>query len=478
MNPAILGIVPWLFALNTGSPVAEHGNGPSSATEPSKPTVQSVQEPDPVASIWDDPEFKKRVARNILLRTELEPPMTVDEQEILSEVVEKISNEDYAGAIKQLKSSMGEESTEQFDFMLGYVHYIEQDMESARDAFQMAVQRFPNFLRGWKMLGQTLMQLEDYASARTAIAESIALGGADSDMFGVLGYAYTKLGNPVSASTAYEMASVLDPNNAQWRLGLAMSYFEQGRFEQAASFTGVMIKEDPESKRLWELQAKAYARMGKLDKAIENYEMIDLLELSDFESLSALGDLYVNEKLFDLAVNAYSRALGKESVGQPNRLILASQVMVANAAYPEALTMITSLEQKYAETLADNHKKDLFRLRSVVAASTDDVPAQIAALEEFLKVDPLDGAVLLQLGQLHYGRDEYDRAIFYFDLAADQEAFKEKATLGHGQSLVGLERYSDAIPYLQASIQINPRESVKRYLKQIEDLARTTANNN
>ena len=76
------------------------------------------------------------------------------------------------------------------------------------------------------------------------------------------------------------------------------------------------------------------------------------------------------------------------------------------------------------------------------------------------------------LGQ-HYSRaNEPDRAIFYYERAASLEAFEANAKVREAQVLVGMTRYSDAVPLLRRAQEVKPREDIARYLEQVERMAK------
>ena len=88
-------------------------------------------------------------------------------------------------------------------------------------------------------------------------------------------------------------------------------------------------------------------------------------------------------------------------------------------------------------------------------------------------MDPLDGEALLLLGQHCTRENQPDRAIFYYERAESLEAVEATARTRHAQVLVGMGRFTDAIPLLRRAQEIKPREDVARYLEQVERLAKT-----
>ena len=93
-------------------------------------------------------------------------------------------------------------------------------------------------------------------------------------------------------------------------------------------------------------------------------------------------------------------------------------------------------------------------------------------LEEIVKNNPLDGEALIMLGQHYAAQNQPDRAVFYYERAESIEAFEVNAKIRHAQVLVGMGRYSEAVPLLRRALEIKPNDEVSTYLKQVERIAK------
>jgi tetratricopeptide (TPR) repeat protein len=108
------------------------------------------------------------------------------------------------------------------------------------------------------------------------------------------------------------MAVLLDPATLDWKVGLASSVLKQERYAEAVSLFNNLIADDPDRADLWLYQANAYIGLNQPLKAAINYELVDRMDQSTAKSLNKLGDIYVNQELFETAVNAYIRAFEKD----------------------------------------------------------------------------------------------------------------------------------------------------------------------
>jgi tetratricopeptide (TPR) repeat protein len=134
---------------------------------------------------------------------------------------------------------------------------------------------------------------------------------------------------------------------------------------------------------------------------------------------------------------------------------------------------VKHIREAFGDRLVEGDLRKVLKLEARLSMEDGSGGADaVQALEEILKLDPLDGDALMLLGQ-HYSRqNEPDRAIFYFERAGSLEAFEVKAKVRHAQVLVGMARYADAIPLLRRAQDLKPREDIARYLEQVERIAK------
>jgi tetratricopeptide (TPR) repeat protein len=300
----------------------------------------------------------------------------------------------------------------------------------------------------------------------------IELGGGDATMYGLLGFAYSNTEKPIAAESAYRMAILLDPATRDWKLGLAKSFFKQRRWPDAVALTSELIEETPDAADLWLLQANAFIGMGEIMKAAQNYEVVDRLGKTTVDSLNMLGDIYVNEELYDLAVGCYMRAMERTPLGAAERPIRAAKVLVGRGASLEAESLLGKVESVYGSSLSEADRKDILKMKArmaVVRGAGDD---EARILEEIVAIDPLDGEALILLGQYNARAGDAEKAAFLYERAAKIERFEADAKVRHAQLLVGQGKYADALPLLRSAQQLKPRETIQQYMEQVERVAR------
>jgi tetratricopeptide (TPR) repeat protein len=423
--------------------------------------------------IWNDPAFKKQFTESYLAETEVEPRVTVVERDEMEKIMKLISSDKMDDAARQLEGSRGKASSAVFDFTLANIYFQQEKLPEAAAVYEDAVAKYPKFRRAHRNLGLIYVRQGEYKKAISSFTRVIELGGGDALTYGLLGFACSSAGNNLSAESAYRMAVLMDPVTLDWQMGLARALFKQERSAEAAALCSSMIDAHPERADLWLLQANAFIGMNQPLKAAENYEMADRLNASTVDSLNMLGDIYVNESLFEMAVNAYIRALEKNPSGSADRAIRASKVLITRGALDETRRLIARIEELHSGDLNDASRKDLLKLRARIAVAEGAGAEEVKVLEEIVTLDPLDGEALILLGQHAARANDSQKALFYYERAESLEKFEADAKVRHAQLLVGQGKYTEALPLLRRAQELKPREDIQKYLEQIERISKS-----
>lgn len=424
--------------------------------------------------IWNDPVFKKRFVESYMAETEIEPRVTLDERDEMEKVLELISADKMDEAAKRLDKgrSRDKAASAVFDFTLANIYFQQEKLKEAAAAYRIAVDKYPKFRRAWKNLGLIYIRQGQFEKSLPALTRVIELGGGDAITYGLLGYAYSSVGNDLSAESAYRLAILLDPVTLDWKMGLARSLFKQERYAEAVALCDRLVAEQPERADLWLLQANAYIGLNQPLKAAEIYELVDRLGQSSVDSLNMLGDIYINEELYVLAVKSYLRAMDQAPDNKPDRVIRAAKVLAGRNAFEETRQLLDKIESVYGERLEAADQKDLLKLRARLAVAEGAGDEEARVLEQIVELDPLDGEALILLGQHAARTGDRDKAVFYYERAAAIEAYEADAKVRHAQLLVGETKYDEALPLLRRAQQIKPRDNIQEYLEQVERVAK------
>ena len=425
-----------------------------------------------VMQIFADPDFRKRAIENFNISSDLEPKLPATEKEAFTKIAD-LAATDVVKAYFELKSVVTADSSAVFDFTLGSIAYQLNRPNEAAKYLESATRKFPNYLRAYKNLGLIQLQQGRTDDAIKSLTRSIELGGGDGNTFGLLGTAYVSKENFVSAEGAFRNALLLQPTTPEWKLGLARCIFRQNKYAEAVSLMNDLIERQPDKPEFWLLLASAHLGLKEPIAAATCYEMIDRLGKSTPDTLTSLADIYLQESNYPLAVETYLRALDLKPGQKIDRPLRAAEVLNGKGAPAEAGILLEKLKIYAGNNIDADKKKKMLKLEAKIASAQGKTAESAAVLEQILKEDPLDGDALLLLGQHYAKSNQPEKAIFLFERAEGMEQFEADAKVRHAQVLVTAGKYDEAVPLLKRAQEIKARESIARYLEQIERLLKT-----
>jgi len=421
---------------------------------------------------WSDPEFQKQFLGSYGVLSELEPRLSAVEKQQLEKIIPLLSS-NTAAAKKALEKAATPQSSALFDFTLGNLAFQAGSMDEARQRFNTAVGKFPNFRRAHKNLALVEARTEHYEAAIREFSRVVELGGGDAITYGLLGHAYMTTSQYLSAESAFRNAALLQPESLDWKTGLLQCLLRQQKFAETVSLADELLKKMPERADLWLMQAGALVGMGEPRKAAENYEIVRRMGKASVGNLNALGDLYAHEDLWVLSESAYQEALEKDPAQPPQRPLRNLEVLLQGGASDQASVFLAKIRATYGKQLPEADEKKLLRLEARLSAAQGKGEDASKALEAIVALDPMDGEALLLLGQHYSQSNDTERAIFCYERAESLEAFEAEARLRHARILATQGRYREAVPLLKRVQEIKPRDDVARYLEQVEKLSRS-----
>ncbi len=422
---------------------------------------------------WESETFERYFMNTYIPETDIEPPVNVEEAEVLQKVQRYFQSDRMDRALDLLHAKNAADATAVFDFMIGNIHLQQDEIELAIAAYSSATEKYGKFRRAWQNMGVCHVQKGDFLAARPALTKVLELGARDAITYGMLGLAHSADDEHVAAETAFRMAVLLDPATLDWKMNLARSMFKQQRYDDVAAMLAELISDNPARGDLWLLQANAYIGMNQPLRAMENYVMVDQLGASTTGSLLTLADICVNEKLFGMAVQRYIEALEMEPESGLDRIVRACKVLAAQGAVGETATLIDYVENQYGTELDTEERTALLKLRARLAvASGAGGAAEAEILEQVVALNPTDGEALLLLGQFYRGIGDFDRAMLRLQQAESIPEFEADAKVRQAQVMVDQGRVKDAVRLLRQAQAVKPRDNVQDFLDQVERSAR------
>lgn len=430
-----------------------------------------LPEDHPLAPLWNDPEFMRRVVGSYGFLARLEPPLTAEEQEQWRQTVIPALREDPQKAIEVLQPLVRSEASALFDFTLGTAYLQAGDPTNAQVHLEAAVAKHPDFLRAWKNLGFARARLGDAAGALRAFGRALELGGADAATLGVLGAVYLQSGRPVAAAAATQQALLFKPDDSALQLQLLQAWFASAQYEPALRLVEELLATRPDRAALWQWKAQLHVQRNERKEAVVAYETLRRLGEARPEDLFALADLYVLVEAPEEAAAVYREALATGTPAGPERALRAAEVLLAQAQTAAVRTLLEAVDHQSANTLPPHLQNQCLRLQARLLWVEGRAEAALERLEECLSRFPADGQALLLAADWYAHQGQREKAEFRYQAAAQIEAVAPEALVKHAQLLVRHQEYRRAAELLQRAQRLRPREAVQRYLDEVLKLA-------
>ena len=424
---------------------------------------------------WNNKGFIDRFMATYGVKSEVEPKISADENDLFKELIPLIQS-DPNQAIVKLKESITPESSAALEFTLGNLYVQGNNYPQAVIQYRAAIKKFPDFQRAHMNLGVVLIQVEKYAEAQKELARTLELGGEDGNIYGLIGYCHLIAEKYLSAEAAYRKALLFSPEKNDWKLGLAQCQLQQYKYGESVTLFGEMIQKDPDNADYWLHQANGYLGLAESDKAATNYEIVRRMGKADSKVLNLLGDIYVNQGTYKLAYDAYQEAVTLDKAKETAPPIRAVDILISVGEYDHASALLGNIRDVRENEFGEDDRLKVLQLEARLLLATGEEDRAIKALEQIVEKDPLDGESLLLLAD-YYGRnDKTEEAELFFQRAEQIDDFEVRAKVAHAQFLVSRSAYAKAVPLLKSAQSKRPRDSVQRYLNQVEKLARLTGN--
>ena len=423
-------------------------------------------------SILNDPEWQRHFLGSYGFLSGAEPDIRPTEREILKEVIDlmKVDPKAAAAMLAQRKPA---DASAAIDFVLANLQFQNGDTAGAIANYDSALAKFPDFRRAHKNLGLLRVQAGDFKGGVKHLSRAIELGERDGRAYGLIGYCYVNLENFVAAEAAYRNAILQQPDARDWQLGLARSLVAMQKNEEAVALFGSILEKNPEDATAWMLQANAYLGLDQPMAAAVNLEAVRMLGQADVTSLNLLGDIYMNEGIPDLALDAYRDVVRKDSSGkQIQAASRAVDLLYRAQAYAEAADLLSTIRKRYGKQLAGDVDLDLTTLEAKVARAQGRPDQAARLLERVVERDGTRGDALLELARHHRDRGNDQKALLMLERARNLEAFEHAALIEQAQFQVAARKYAEAAGLLREALAIRPEPRIERFLARVEEAAR------
>ena len=196
----------------------------------------------------------------------------------LSNGIDLYTKEDYKGAVKEFKRSIGLAPTSPYSSAasnyMANAYLKLDDMDQAIKTYKAAVKLNPMDDASYIKLGNLYFSEKKYKEAEETYDKAVKIN-PDAVNYYSLGQAHLATGRLGDAENVFNKVKTLAPQNTNGAYGLGLVRSKQGRFDDAVTFFEEAIRKKKDFYDAYAEIGYAYADMGLMDDA---QEMVDFLE--------------------------------------------------------------------------------------------------------------------------------------------------------------------------------------------------------
>lgn len=422
-------------------------------------------------AFWNSPQFQKQFLASYGVRSNVEPRFENPEEQIFYSQLGDTIRDQPQEAIKKITQQLNASSSAILSYTLGSLFFQEGQYQEAIKHYEVALSQFPDYLRAHKNLGIALIREERFGDSITHLVETINLGGADGTVYGLLGNAYLNLEKYASARLAYQNATLLDAENPLWELGIIKCAIATERYQEAVSLLDGVLSKQPDNAALWALQGNVYLQMEEADKAAVNFEILRKSGKATLQHLMLLGDIYMLSESIDLALAVYLEAIEQDGKGDIRRSLNAARILLNQGAWEPASAMFTKIRQAHEPTLSEQETFQLLKMESQVAIANGKGQEALSVLEQIIEKNPLDAEALLLAGDFYMQAEDFEKALFRFEMVARIPGSESDGWVKQATVLVKQQQYTKAIELLEKAQKSNPRDNIQKFLDSVKRVA-------
>jgi predicted Zn-dependent protease len=352
-------------------------------------------------------------------------------------------------------------------YFIGSAYMAAQNGKAAEAAFKAALTAMPDYARVHESTGILYLTGERYADAVSHLSRALQLGLATPNLYGALGFANQKLENYFGAESAFQAATMLEPESEQWQQGLLASLAASKQNEVGLAFVDQLLKRRPNDPGLWVYRASLELGAGRKQQGLNSLEVAIRLGNDEVANLQVCAALHLELGSVDRAVALLSAGIAK---GIDFRYADESmQSLAAREEWPALQKLLD--DYKNAPGLDDKQQSRLLLLRASLSGHDKNVVQQSAQLQQALALDAGNADALLQLGQLEEKNRNYAQAELLLQRATAYAEVSEAATLTLAQVAIDQHNYDKALKLLRDVHAANPaRTDLARNIEALESL--------
>ncbi len=395
---------------------------------------------------------------------EVEPEMTSAEYALYERVVPMaISRPEYAITLLENMLADQDEVSSAFKYVLANVYMNSERAEDAERLYKESVIDYPDFMRAWQNLGLLYYTQNRFKEAIPCFSQTIALGNRQAEIYGFIGYCLGKINNQYAAEAAYQQALAIEPFNVDWIEGILNLQLNSKQFDRVESLLKQLILIESRNEAHWLLYANVLVQLDRRVEAIGLLQTAVGLGLDNEDSLVMLGDLCAEQKFISEAMESYNSLMADNVNLGASRIVSFANVLIEDGKLTEARRLLDEVPEELPEVIMVKYLNS----ESRYFKGMDDIEKSKNALEQIVRLQPLNGEALLSLGTIYKDSGDTSRAIFTFEQTYALEEFVYFSSLELANIYLEDKDYEKSLGYLRDANSIERSTFLQEYIEKI-----------
>lgn len=415
----------------------------------------------------DSPAFRRRFLASHGVNEAIEPKLTIKDRP-LQEAIMPLIRTNPQKAIGLIEKELTPDTNPAFLNILGNLYYQTSDYPNTEIYMLRALKKFPSLRRSWRTLALSYVQRGMMDQAIGPLIKVIELGGGDAQSYGLLAYAHLNGAHYESALSAYRMARMFDPNSFDFKRGQAMCLIRTEQLGSAIALFDELIIDKPNESTFWMAQANAFLQSEQTAKAIANLQILSDAGTSTWESQMMLGDLYLNEDLFKLALDTYTLGYRMHPPAAMSQVVRPLIYLVGRRHFEGAQSYFQLIQSGIQGKLDPELQSQVNTALARIEMRVGDPEKAYAILTASVEENPLDGNSLMLLGDYYLEKQDYEESAYYFERATALDSFEVDAYISLGRLQVEQGKLKEALIPLREAQNVENTPNLQRYIESIE----------
>jgi tetratricopeptide (TPR) repeat protein len=269
-----------------------------------------------------------------------------------------------------------------------------------------------------------------YAKAAAEFEQLVAANAKYEDGWRILGDCYLKLKRYPDATNAFQKAIQLDNNKFASNYGLALAYYNSGKYRDAVAALGRaerLARTPKDQYQVYRTRGAAYFNLQAFDEAAADLAKANSIQRANYQDSLQLGIAYYKTGKVDEADKFLRQALALNGSSAEAKKYLGQMdyARAISAIDKKDFAQATSLLRQY---LADHPQDgDAWFNLGLARLFSNDMKGAEQAFQESIKNEPDNWKAHERLGYIYEKSKNYQKALQHYQKASAQSPEAKKS---------------------------------------------------